>query len=375
MAFFKTIYKHLLILGIVLFVAACQTSSEQRALNKLHKFAHQMPKTSLHIHLEGSIPPATILKIAKRNNVTLPFKTESELHTLCSFSTFKQFCDLYKVITSCFKTPEDYELIAYEFGKECARQNIRYAEVTFTMGTNCKLSGLPWQTIITALNKGKARAQNEFHITWNWIFDLTRSTQIKPEDFVNLVIDARAAGQDVVAMGLSENIITNHPDDYKHAFERALNGNLPLIPHAGEFEGAQSIWNAINICKSLRIDHGVRCIEDEKLMQTLKQLQTPLDICITSNVRLGVYQSYQKHPLRKLWDAGLFITISADDPPLFNTDLNQEYDHLVDDYHFKIDELEQVSLNGLTASLLPPDRKKEFIQTFKAMFAILRKNS
>jgi adenosine deaminase len=363
----------MLLLSIIIFCAACNSTTEQRTLKKLHLFAHQMPKTSLHIHLEGSIPPPIILKLAKRNNVVLPFKTEPEFHALCHFSNFQQFVDLYKLITSCFKTPEDYELIAYEFGRECARQNIRYAEVTFTIDTNCKFSGLPWQTILAALNKGKARAQKEFHIIWNWIFDLTRSTSIEPENFVDLILEARASEQDVVAMGLSENILTNYPNVYKHALEKALQNNLPIIPHAGEFEGPPSIWNALNICKALRIGHGVRCIEDKKLMHTLRQQQTPLDICITSNVCLGVVPNYQQHPLRKLWNAGLFITISADDPPFFNCDLNQEYDHLIDDYHFSIDELEQVSINGLTASLLPQDCKKELIQTFKTTFALLRK--
>lgn len=372
MSFFKKQIHWLILLGVVLLFSACSTTPEQKALKHLHQFAHQMPKTSLHIHLEGSIAPQTMLKIAKRNNIALPFKNESEFHALCTFASFEEFGKLYKSIINCLKTPEDFELISYEFGKECARQNIRYSEVTFTMGTSMKFSGLPWQTILTALNKGKTRASKEYNTSWNWIFDLTRSTPIPPENFVDLIIEARNSKQDVVAMGLSEHIITHQAEKYKHAFDIALQANLPIIPHVGEFEGPQSIWNALNYCKALRLDHGIRCIEDEKLMQVLHQQQIPLDICITSNVRLGVVPSYQHHPIRKLWDAGLLITVSADDPPFFETDLNQEYDHLIDDYHFTIDELEKVSLNGLTASLLPPEQKKNFIQTFKASFALLR---
>lgn len=372
MPFFRKNIQWIFLLGFILLCAACSTTPEQKALKHLHQFAHQMPKSSLHIHLEGSIAPKTILKIAKRNNVYLPFKSESEFHAQCTFASFEEFGKLYKSIINCLKTPEDFELIAFEFGKECARQNIRYAEVTFTMGTSCKLSGLPWQIILTALNKGKARATQKYKIAWNWIFDLTRSTPMPPENFVDLILEARTLGQDVVAMGLSEHIITHSPDLYKHAFEKALQANLPIIPHVGEFEGPQSIWNALNLCKALRLGHGIRCIEDEKLMQVLQQQQIPLDVCITSNVHLGVVPSYQQHPIRKLWDAGLFITISADDPPFFDTDLNQEYDHLIDDYQFTIDDLERVSLNGLSASLLQPEPKKNLIQSFKASFALLR---
>jgi adenosine deaminase len=370
--FLKKYALNLLLLLVLL--PACSLLNKKDHPKTLHEFAHLMPKPELHVHLEGSINPKTILDIAQKNNITLPFTNENEFRTACVFSSFEQFVTLYKKIIGCLKTPQDYERISYEFGKECARQNIAYAEVIFSMATNCMNSGLDWQTILTALNNGKAKAQEEFGISWNWIFDLSRTKFFEPEDFVNRIITSRDSGQNVVALGFSETLIAHKVTEYQNIFDKALAAKLPIIPHAGEFEGPVSIWNAINVCKSTRIHHGVRAIEDAQLIAKLKQTQTALDICITSNVQLGVFPSYQQHSIRKLWDAGLFITISTDDPSLFNTDLNKEYDRLIDEYHFTIDELERVSLNGIQASFLSPENKKTLLEKFKSKFALLRGN-
>ncbi len=364
--------KYFLILLLAL-LPACLLVEPSYSPQKLHKFAHLMPKPSLHIHLEGSIPPATMLDLAKKNNISFPLKNESEFRKTCDYASFEEFVTLFKQIIGCLKTPEDYERIAYEFGKDCARQNICYAEVTFSMATNCMLSGLDWQTILTALNKGRDRAAQEFGITWRWMFDLTRTQFFEPEEFLNRLIESRSSGQGVVAMGLSETLITHRVAEYQHIFDKAIAAKLPIIPHAGEFEGPQSIWNSIRACEAPRIGHGVRCIEDPELVKTLIQKQIALEINITSNICLGVYPSYREHPIRKLWDAGVFITVNADDPTLFNSDINQEYDHLIDDYHFTLDDLEKVSLNGIKASLLSSPEKESFVKKFKAKFALLRR--
>jgi adenosine deaminase len=364
--FFKKIdIKLIVLLSIACILPACQTTVEKCSSKQLYEFSHQMPKPLLHVHLEGSIAPATLLDIAKQNNITMPFKDTSEFNTCCKYTSFEDFVTFFKRCIAVLKKEADYERISYEFGKECARQNIRYAEVIFSISTNCMLSGLSWQTILTALNKGRERAQKECNIQWNWIFDITRTKFFKPEELVDIIIKARDSGQGVVALGFSETLITNEPDVYKDIFEKAHRANLPIIPHAGEFQGETSIWNSLNICKAFRIDHGVRCIENQKLLYRIVQEQTPLDVCITSNVRLKVAPNYKQHPVRYLWDAGACINI--------NTDLNDEYDHLINDYHFSLDELEKVSINGISASTLKNEQKKAFIEKFKTEFALLQK--
>jgi adenosine deaminase len=137
----------------------------------LHEFAHRMPKAELHVHLEGSICPATLLQLAQRNGVQLPAETEEELREFYRFRGFPHFVQVFVAVTSCLHKPEDYTLIAYEFGRDCARQNVRYAEVTFTVATNVRMTGLPWQIVLEALNAGRTQARAEFGVEWRWVFD------------------------------------------------------------------------------------------------------------------------------------------------------------------------------------------------------------
>jgi len=365
--------KIIALLSILFILPSCQNNVEKYTNKQLREFAHKMPKSLLHVHLEGSIAPATLLALAKQNNITLPFKNESEFHACCKYASFEDFVTFFKRCIAVLKKEADYERISYEFGKECARQNIQYAEVIFSICTNCMLSGLSWQTILKALNRGRERAQKEYDIQWQWLFDLTRTKFFQPEELLNIILEARKSGQGVIALGFSETLITNEPDAYKHIFEKAHKANLPIIPHAGEFKGEISIWNSLDTCKAFRLDHGVRCIENQKLLYRIVQEQIALDICITSNVRLGVVPNYKQHPVRYLWDSGACININTDDPALFATDLNDEYDHLINDYHFSVNELEKVSMNGILASTLESTQKNALIEKFKIEFALLQK--
>jgi adenosine deaminase len=149
---------------------------------------------------------------------------------------------------------------------------------------------------------------------------------------------------------------------------------LYRAPHAGEIAGPESVWSALNLLHADRIEHGVRSIEDPSLVEYLRSNAIPLDVCPTSNICLNVYPDYASHPLRKLWDAGLFLTIGSDDPPMFGTDLNHEYQVLVEDYNFTQPELERISLNAIHASFLSPAEKQNLDQEFQAEFKRLSAN-
>lgn len=335
------------------------------------QFAQRIPKAELHVHLEGSIRPKTLLKIAQRNKIDLPAKDEAGLRDFYRFSDFDHFIQVYSLITSCLKTPEDYRLIAYEFGVECARQNIRYAEVTFTLDTNIRMSGLDWETILESLNTGRKEAQDEYGIQWNWIFDINRNNPGEQEAKI-LEIALRSKEKGCVALGLGGSELEYPGQLFRDVFDHADKAGLACVPHAGETAGAESVWQSLNELHAVRIGHGVRAIEDPKLVEYLVDHQTPLEICPTSNICLGVYPDYNTHPLRKLWDAGVMVTVNSDDPPMFNTDLNHEYQVLVEQFGFQAKDLEKISLNGVKASLLPDDEKSLMITEFKNEFKTLR---
>jgi adenosine deaminase len=337
---------------------------------KIYKFIEQMPKVELHVHLEGSIKPEALLIIAQRNNIKLPAETPAELTNFFKFKNFRHFVEVYTLITSCLKTVDDYELISYQFGCECARQNIRYAEVTFSLATNCRLTGLRWQEILEGLNAGRARAIKEFSIDWGWVFDILRDEQNSQTWITDAAISAKNDG--VVAVGLSGNEDTTKAETFAKNIERTHKNGLGFVPHAGETCGPESIWPVINLLNADRIGHGVRCIEDPNLMDFLKQKQIPLEICPTSNICIGVFQNFKTHSLRSLWDAGIYITINSDDPALFNTDLNNEYKILVNYFDFSLSDIEKVSLNALHASFLPASKKQQLDHDFKELFSRLQ---
>jgi adenosine deaminase len=337
----------------------------------LFEFAQRMPKAELHIHLEGSILPRTLLRLAQRNHVSLPADDEIGLSELYRFRNFEQFLDTYLMITKCLRTTDDYRLIAYEYGSECARQNIRYAEVTFTILTNTSLTGLTWQEILRGLNIGREQARADFGVQWNWVFDIVRNLPDTQDTVLDIALAARELG--VIALGLGGLEAGFPPELFVDTFSRAKTEDLHRVPHAGEIAGPASVWSAIKLLHAERIGHGVRSIEDPVLLDYLRLNSIPLEICPTSNVCLKVYPDYAHHPLRKLWDAGIFLTIGSDDPPMFGTDLNNEYRVLVKDFNFTQSELERISLNAVQASFLNQVEKRKLDQEFHDEFIRLSK--
>jgi aminodeoxyfutalosine deaminase len=341
-----------------------------RSRAALREFARRMPKAELHVHLEGSIRPPTVLELARLNHVSLPVQDEDGLQALYNFRDFAQFIQTYVTITNCLRTPDDYRLIAYDYGREMARQKIRYAEVTFTIETNQRFSGLPWQTILEGLNSGRNQARSEFGVEMRWIFDIVRDLPDTQATVLEIALAARHRG--CVALGLGGSEAPFPPRLFVNTFEQARQAGLPRVIHAGETGGPENVWDTLELLHADRLEHGVRSIEDPHLVEVLAQRQIALDVCPTSNIRLGVYPDYASHPLRQLWNAGVKITIGSDDPPMFGTDLNSEYQVLVDHFGFGADELEQVSLNGIHASLMPESDKQLLERQFKVEFTHLR---
>lgn len=336
----------------------------------LHAFIHQMPKVELHIHLEGSIRPATLLTLAERNRVPLPARDLEALRSFYKFTDFDHFIQIYFTISSCLKTVADFDLIAYELGATMARQRILYAEVTFTPYTNVANTGLPFDEIMDGLSEGRRRAQAEFGVEMRWILDIVRDQPDTRHQVAEWAISARDRG--VVGLGLGGTERDHPPDWFADAYSVAREAGLHSVPHAGEVAGPDSVWKALELLGAERIGHGVRSIEDPVLITYLRQHQVPLEVCPSSNVCLGVYSSYAEHPLRELWEEGLYITVNSDDPPMFNTDLVGEYQVLVDQMGFSAQELERLSLRALKASFLPQDQKSALETRFLTEFDQLR---
>ena len=341
----------------------------------IESYVQAMPKVELHVHLEGAIQPSTVLELASRNHIELPFQDEKALRKSFIYSDFDHFIEAFIMVTRCLKTVVDYELIVYEFGAEMARQNVRYAEVTVTPSTHYRL-GIPHATWFTGLQRGRSRVQSDFGITINWIFNIVRkwadpTATVPMADYVTQVaIEGKNDG--VVALGLAGSEAGAHAEPFAHWFDHARAEGLHSVPHAGEMSGPESVWGAIHTLGAERIAHGVRAIEDPKLIEYLVNQRLPLDITPTSNIQLGVYPDYASHPLPRLYGAGAIVTISTDDPPLFNITLSDEYALLATRFGLDINSIDQIVLNGVRSSFLPEMQRRDLEMACQVELARLK---
>jgi adenosine deaminase len=335
----------------------------------------EAPKAELHVHLEGSIQPKTLLTLARRNNVTLPSDTEEGLRSWFTFRDFDHFVEIYLKVTSCLRSEADYELIAYEFGAEMARQHVRYAEVTFSPSTHYDM-GIPYETYFLGLTRGRERAQKDFGVEIAWVFDIVRLplTHDKRRALADYTVDVAIAGMGngVVALGLGGPEVGNPPEPFAPWFDRARAAGLHSAPHAGETAGPESVWGALRALGAERIGHGVRSIDDPNLVAYLAQQRIPLEVCPTSNLRLGVAPSLAAHPLPRLLAAGVRLTVNSDDPAFFNTTLNNEVALLADPFGLGVEAIDELLLNGVRQSFLPTERKSELETAFRSELAALK---
>jgi aminodeoxyfutalosine deaminase len=336
----------------------------------LESYLRAAPKAELHLHLEGAILPETLLRLAARNHVALPADTVEGVRRWFVFRDFRHFVEVYVTITRCLRALQDYELIVAELGATLARQNARYAEVTFSPSTHGLVLGIPEQTFLDGLARGRERARIEHGVELSWIFDIVRDSR-EPEVFYPYV--TRAAIQEmprgVVALGLAGLETGGAAAPFVPWFKRAREAGLHCVPHAGELAGPAAVRAAIEELGGERVGHGVRAVEDPTVVRLLAERRVPLEVCPTSNLRLGVFPDLEAHPLRRLHDAGVPVTVNSDDPALFNTTLEDEIALLATAFGFtaaEVDQVDAILLNAVRHSFLPAERKQRLEGEFLA---------
>lgn len=284
------------------------------------------PRAELHVHLFASIPPRVLRELARRHGVDLPPALAAGIRPDFRYRDFGHFQELLTALRPLTGTADDVELVTYEFAADLAGQGVRYVE-TMVTAMGAARRGLTPEGLLDALNRGRARALADFGLEMRWIVDVNRGLPEAERAYwcdltLDLAIGARDAG--VVAFGLSGPEAGNPPEPFAPWFERARAAGLHSVPHAGELAGPESVWGAVRALHAERVSHGVRAIEDPALVAHLAERRIPLDVCPTSNVRLGVVPSLAAHPLRRLHEAGVPITVNSDCPPMFGSTLSDE---------------------------------------------------
>jgi aminodeoxyfutalosine deaminase len=331
-------------------------------------FISAMPKVELHVHLEGSIRPQTLLRLAAQNKVSLPARTVEDLQAWYRFTDFPHFIDVYATMVSCIRGPDDIELITREFLLGQKAQNVLHSEVTYTPFPIYRDRQISFSEQLAAINRAKTWAEKELGISMSLTIDMPREQVSEAESLMIADWAIRGLGQGVTGFGLGGPEAGYPPHLFKKTFTRAREAGLASVPHAGETAGAESIWGALRDLGADRIGHGVRCLEDDSLVGELRDRRIPLEVCPTSNVCLRVCSDIASHPLPRLIDQDLFVTINSDDPPMFNTSLTNEYRAIAEVFHLDQDTIEQLAWNGLRASILPKAKRQNLEQQFHAQF-------
>jgi aminodeoxyfutalosine deaminase len=325
----------------------------------------ELPKVELHVHLEGSMTPTTVGRLAARHKIDTSGIWPDGLPDAFSFDGFPDFARQFQFGLRLLRTGEDIEDIIVALAADLARQNVRYAEVTSTVFTHLT-AGLSAADYGTALNDGHRRAIDAHGVTMAWVIDVPRDLE-QPDSTVTIdFLASRHAPDATVAIGLGGYEVGCPPEPYVSVFERARALGLVSLPHAGETEGPASIIGALDALGAQRIGHGVRCLEDIDLVARLRDEAIALEVCPTSNVLLGVAPSLAEHPIAELIAAGLTVSINTDDPGMFATDLNTELQIVHDHHGVSRSDLVALQLSALEASLLAGPQRRSIEAELRA---------
>ncbi|MFS8478342.1 MAG: adenosine deaminase [Micromonosporaceae bacterium] len=280
-------------------------------------------KIELHVHLEGTIRPATLLEIAKRNDQPLPASTVEEVERLYEFTDFEHFIQVWILTTNCLRTADDFRRVVVEYAAEAARFGAVYIEGIFSPAERVQ-RGVGWDEVFTGYTEGVVEAYERFQVTVNLTPDIYRGLDPElAEECARYAVRYRDRG--VVGFGLGGSEAATPAASYARAFAIARDGGLGLVPHAGESAGPESVREVLAFDPA-RIRHGIRAVEDPGVLKEIVDRGLVLDVCPTSNLRTRVVDTLDAHPLPALRAAGVPCTINTDDPAMFGTDLGREYD-------------------------------------------------
>lgn len=328
------------------------------------EFCLNLPKVELHVHLEGSMRPETLLRLAERNKVALPASDLEGLERWYQFRDFPHFVEVYVAATKCIQGPEDIWTVAKEFLEGQQAQNIFHSEVTYTATTVETHCGIPFDEQMDALSRAMEYGKNQLGVSMLLILDIVRGVGTSERALQVAEWCKKHHGKTVCALGLSGVEGKVPASTYQEAFAFAKQNGVPIIPHAGETQGVESVWDALNETACKRIGHGVRSIEDPKLIDTFVESDIVLEVCPSSNICLGVFPSIREHSLPRLIEAGVKVTLNSDDPPMFSTDLTNEYVICSSEFGWDENFLTNLSKQAVSASLLTEAKKAEILAKF-----------
>ncbi|MGG7101683.1 adenosine deaminase [Rhodococcus sp. 24CO] len=317
------------------------------------------PVAELHMHIEGSLEPEQIYRLAERNRMDLPYKDIEDLKSRYEFSDLQSFLDLYFANMAVLRTAEDFADLTRAYFRRAAAAGVSHAEFFFNPQAHV-VRGVPLTEVLDGIMDAVASSEREFGLSSSAIAAILRDQPVKDaEEIFSEIIRLQAP---IVGLGLDSAEVGNPPSLFEDVFARARAEGLRVVAHAGEEGPPEYIWQALDILGAERIDHGVRALEDPALVERLVDEEIPLTVCPLSNVRLRVFDKLEDHPLRTMLDLGLIVTVNSDDPAYFGGYVDDNFAELGRAIGLTESERETLARNSIKASFASESRKAELLR-------------
>jgi len=331
----------------------------------MKKFIDNLPKIELHLHIEGTLEPEMMFKLAQRNSIELPYDSVDEIRDAYHFTKLQDFLDIYYQGARVLQTEQDFYDLMWAYLEKVSSQNVRHAEIFFDPQTHTQRE-ISFETVINGLVRASEDAQEQFGISSELIMCFLR--HLSPEEALNTMDQARPFKEMIFGVGLDSSEKGRPPSLFKEVFDRAIDEGYVPVAHAGEEGPAEYVWEAVELLDVKRIDHGVRAIDDPKLINYLVEEQIPLTVCPLSNIKLCVFDEMSHHNIKQLLDLGVCVTINSDDPAYFGGYMNENFYATQAGLDLSKDDLYKISRNAIKASFLDADRKKALKDELDAYF-------
>lgn len=318
-----------------------------------------LPKAELHLHIEGTFEPELMFEIARRNNVKTRFKTVEEIKEAYNFHNLQSFLDIYYEGAGVLLYERDFYDLTMAYLKRCREDNVVHTEIFFDPQTHTA-RGVSFETVFKGIHQALEDARKEWGITSHMIMCFLR--HLSEEDAFKTLEQSLPFKKHILAVGLDSSEVGHPPSKFQRVFEAAIKEGFLTVAHAGEEGPPSYIWEALDLLKIKRIDHGVRSLEDEKLMERIVKEKIPLTVCPLSNLKLCVFKKLGDHNLKKLLERGVKVTINSDDPAYFGGYANQNFIETAQALNLSNEELKTIAANSFEASFLSAEQKLEWVK-------------
>jgi len=329
-----------------------------------HNWLKELPKIELHLHIEGTLEPELLFKLAKRNSVQLPFNSIDEVKKAYQFSNLQDFLDIYYQGAEVLLLKQDFYDLTWAYLLMCKEQNVIHVEPFFDPQTHTS-RGVPFETVVNGISEALADAKEKLGITSRLIMCFLR--HLSEESAIETLKSSKQFSDVIYGVGLDSAEMGNPPEKFVNVFNQAKDMGYKLVAHAGEEGPASYIWSSLDVLNVQRIDHGIRAIDDPDLMLRLIETQMPLTICPLSNVKLRVFDNMASHTILDMLDLGVCVTVNSDDPSYFGGYMTENFLALYDSLALTKDQATRLIKNSIDASFAEESRKKELynlLQTY-----------